>query len=48
MAEESRQRSAPLSAKVDGNILHVLTEGPARLQALIDLIDGARSSLRLV
>ena len=48
MAEAGRQRSAPLSARVDGNILHVLTEGPARLQALVDLIDGARNSLRLV
>ena len=48
MAEASRQRSAPLSAKVDGNTLHVLTEGPARLRALVDLIDGAHNSLRLV
>ena len=33
---------------VAGNQLALLTEGPQRLRTLIDLIDGARSSLRLL
>lgn len=33
---------------VDGNRLTLLVEGPRRLQALIDLIDGAKASLRLL
>jgi cardiolipin synthase len=33
---------------VDGNRLTLLIEGPARLAALIDLIDGAKHSLRLL
>jgi cardiolipin synthase len=33
---------------VDGNRLRLLTEGPERLAALIELIDGARSNLRLL
>jgi len=33
---------------VDGNRLTLLCEGPARLDALIALIDGARTSLRLL
>jgi cardiolipin synthase len=33
---------------VEGNRLHLLTEGKERLEALIDLIEGAKSSLRLL
>ena len=33
---------------VDGNRLTLLTEGPERRTVLLDLIDGARSSLRLL
>jgi cardiolipin synthase len=33
---------------VDGNRLTLLTEGPERLARLIELIDGARTSLRLL
>ena len=33
---------------VDGNRLSLLTEGPERLDALVALIDGAQSSLRLL
>lgn len=33
---------------VDGNQLTLLTEGPERLEALLGLIDGARTSLRLL
>src|SRR5688500_7557903 len=33
---------------VDDNRLTLLTEGPERLQALIGLIDGAKTSLRLL
>ena len=33
---------------VDGNRLTLLTEGPPRLAALLDLIDGAQDSLRLL
>ena len=33
---------------VDGNRLTLITEGPARLTALLGLIDGAQSSLRLL
>lgn len=33
---------------VDGNRLTLLTEGPARLDALVALIDGARESLRIL
>lgn len=33
---------------VDGNRLTLITEGPERLTALLALIDGARSSLRLL
>ena len=33
---------------VDGNRLTLLTEGPERLAVLLDLIEGARSSLRLL
>jgi cardiolipin synthase len=34
--------------KVDGNRLTFISEGPARLQALLALIDGAKKSLRLL
>jgi cardiolipin synthase len=36
------------SATVDGNRLTLITEGPQRLSALLGLIDGAQSSLRLL
>ena len=38
----------PPTAEVDGNRLTLLTDGPARLDALIALIDGARESLRVL
>jgi cardiolipin synthase A/B len=37
-----------LSLLVDGNCLTLLPEGPARLSALLGLIDGAKASLRLL
>ena len=33
---------------VDGNRLTLLTDGPERLEALVELIDGAEQSLRLL
>ena len=36
------------SLTVDGNRLTLLTEGPARLEALLALIDGAEDSLRIL
>jgi cardiolipin synthase len=44
---QSRAKT-PQTFTVDGNRLHVLETGAARLKALIGLIDGARSSLRLL
>ena len=42
-------RSTPASqVTVDNNQLTLLTEGPERLAALLDLIEGAQSSLRLL
>jgi cardiolipin synthase len=38
----------PRPLSVDGNRLTLLPDGPARLEALIALIDGARHSLRLL
>jgi cardiolipin synthase len=43
----SDERGEPVF-HVEGNALRLLTEGPDRLASLIDLIDGARSSLRLL
>lgn len=46
-----RASSADLRARtiaVDGNRLRVLPDGPERLDALIELIDGAKQSLRLL
>ncbi len=36
------------SLEVDGNRLTLLTEGPERLDALLDLIDGAKRTVRLL
>src|SRR5437764_15487170 len=47
MADAMPQREPP-TAEVDGNRLTLLSEGPARLDALIALIDGARESLRFL
>ena len=44
MADPSEERSLT----VDGNRLIPLGDGPARLRALIGLIDGARTSVRLL
>ena len=44
MAKPARDRALT----VDGNRLTLLTEGPARLEVLLSLIDGARQSLRLL
>lgn len=37
-----------LTHEVDGNRLTLLADGPPRLEALIDLIDGARETLRIL
>jgi cardiolipin synthase A/B len=47
MAEEEATED-PLSRVVDGNRLTLLTRGPERLQALIDLIERAEHSLRIL
>ena len=41
-------RSDTASMMVAGNRLTLVADGPERLQALIDLIDGARESLRIL
>ncbi|HEX5184756.1 MAG TPA: phosphatidylserine/phosphatidylglycerophosphate/cardiolipin synthase family protein [Allosphingosinicella sp.] len=38
----------PPTADVDGNRLTLLADGPARLDALVALIDGAKESLRIL
>ncbi|HXH00050.1 MAG TPA: phosphatidylserine/phosphatidylglycerophosphate/cardiolipin synthase family protein [Sphingomicrobium sp.] len=40
--------AAPNSVTVDGNSLTLITAGPDRLAALLELIDGAKRSLRLL
>jgi cardiolipin synthase A/B len=47
MAEADPSKS-DRSLMVDGNRLTLLTEGPERLAALIGLIDGAKTSVRLL
>ncbi|HEX4738042.1 MAG TPA: phosphatidylserine/phosphatidylglycerophosphate/cardiolipin synthase family protein [Allosphingosinicella sp.] len=47
MADATPPRETP-TAEVDGNRLALLADGPARLDALIALIDGARESLRIL
>jgi cardiolipin synthase len=47
MAEQEATED-PLSRVVDGNRLTLLTRGPDRLQALIDLIEGAEHSLKIL
>lgn len=46
--EKSTKPIARRTFTVEGNRLHLLTEGKDRLEALIALIDGAKSSLRLL
>jgi cardiolipin synthase len=49
MADAKAQKPAPAaSATVEGNRLTLIADGPARLEALIDLIDGARRTLRIL
>src|SRR3954453_17758259 len=49
MAEAAQQDQAePVSVVVAGNRLTLLADGPARLDALIALIDDARESLRVL
>jgi cardiolipin synthase len=49
MADTAEQNPAsPVSVEVAGNRLTVLADGPARLEALIALIDGATESLRVL
>lgn len=49
MADASPPRSAPeVAATVDGNRLMLLADGPGRLDALIQLIDEATESLRIL
>ena len=45
---KSAQVRTGRSLAVDGNRLTLLLEGPERLEALLDLIDGAEQSLRLL
>jgi cardiolipin synthase len=40
--------SSDRSLNVDGNVLTLLTEGPELLAALVDLIDGAKHSVRML
>ena len=47
MADATPKRE-PITAEVDGNRLTLLSEGPARLDALIALIDEAKESLRIL
>ncbi|HEX8668340.1 MAG TPA: phosphatidylserine/phosphatidylglycerophosphate/cardiolipin synthase family protein [Allosphingosinicella sp.] len=47
MADPEPQRPAP-TAKVGGNRLTLLPDGPERLEALIALIEGARETLRFL
>lgn len=47
MADATPNREPP-TAEVDGNRLTLLPDGPARLDALIGLIDGAQESLRVL
>lgn len=44
----SESAVVPIRQTVDGNLLTVLTRGEERLDALIALIEGARTSLRLL
>ena len=46
-AEPQRGR-IEVGAKVEGNRLAILADGPTRLEGLISLIDGARDSLRIL
>jgi cardiolipin synthase len=49
MADASPPSTAPaVDATVDGNRLTLLADGPARLEALIGLIEGAKESLRVL
>ncbi|WP_431848259.1 phospholipase D-like domain-containing protein [Allosphingosinicella sp.] len=45
---EPTQQATDVAATVDGNRLKLLSDGPARLEALIDLIGSARESLRVL
>ena len=49
MAAARPTKSEPaVAATVDGNRLTLLADGPARLEALIHLIEGATESLRVL
>ena len=48
MADASPRPAPAVAATVDGNRLTLLADGPERLEALIDLIEGARESLRVL
>src|SRR5688500_668948 len=49
MADANAQQSASAaSAIVGGNTLTLIADGPARLKALLDLIEGARETLRIL
>ena len=49
MADAKAQKSAPAAtATVEGNRLTLIADGPARLEALLGLIDGARRTLRIL
>ena len=47
-AATSKARAQARSVRVEGNRLTLLTDGPERLDTLLALIDGARTSLRLM
>jgi cardiolipin synthase len=48
LPRQSKAKKTPDTFTVDGNRLHVLETGAGRLKALIGMIDGAKSSLRLL
>jgi cardiolipin synthase A/B len=47
-AQDARETDEKPVFLIEGNRLHLITEGPERLAALIDLIDRAKSKLRLL
>ncbi len=48
MTAAARAADVPAPIEVEGNQLTLITEGPDRLRALLDLIGGAECSLKLV
>lgn len=48
MEQQQATTAAAIETEVDGNRLQLLTLGSERLAAIVDLIDGAKSDLRLL